>query len=90
MLHNRGMNRSRLVSLLFAGSAAAALAVFLLGAAPSPGTVSPPPVRDVKHVPPAAGQAAPDFTLRDQNGARVILSGARGHKSVLVFYRGYW
>jgi peroxiredoxin len=44
----------------------------------------------VKHVPPAAGQAAPDFTLGDQNGARVILSKARGHKSVLVFYRGYW
>jgi cytochrome oxidase Cu insertion factor (SCO1/SenC/PrrC family) len=84
------MNRPRLFSARFAGSAAAAVALFLLGAAPSPGTVSAPPARHVKHVPPAAGQAAPDFTLGDQNGARVILSKARGHKSVLVFYRGYW
>ena len=38
----------------------------------------------------AIGQQAPDFTLRDQNGKAVSLSAARGHKSVLVFYRGYW
>ena len=36
------------------------------------------------------GQQAPDFTLPDQNGKAVTLSAARGHKAVLVFYRGYW
>ena len=30
------------------------------------------------------------FTLTDQNGKTVALSAARGHKVVLVFYRGYW
>ncbi|MGZ7031292.1 MAG: redoxin domain-containing protein [Thermoanaerobaculia bacterium] len=40
--------------------------------------------------PPATGQQAPDFTLTDQNGRAVTLSSARGHKVVLVFYRGYW
>ena len=38
----------------------------------------------------AVGKAAPDFTLPDQNGKAVELSAARGHKVVLVFYRGYW
>ena len=38
----------------------------------------------------ALGQQAPGFTLRDQNGRAVSLSAARGHKAVLVFYRGYW
>ena len=36
------------------------------------------------------GQAAPDFTLLDQNRKPVTLSAARGQKAVLVFYRGYW
>jgi len=36
------------------------------------------------------GQEAPDFKLLDQNGRTVDLSAARGHKVVLVFYRGYW
>jgi cytochrome oxidase Cu insertion factor (SCO1/SenC/PrrC family) len=40
--------------------------------------------------PPGVGQPAPDFTLVDQNGKAVSLSAARGHKVVLVFYRGYW
>jgi cytochrome oxidase Cu insertion factor (SCO1/SenC/PrrC family) len=40
--------------------------------------------------PPAAGQAAPDFRLADQNGKPVRLSAARGRKVVLVFYRGFW
>jgi peroxiredoxin (alkyl hydroperoxide reductase subunit C) len=36
---------------------------------------------------PAVGQAAPDFTLRDQRGHEVTLSSFRGSKSVvLVFY----
>jgi peroxiredoxin len=38
----------------------------------------------------AVGQGAPDFKLLDQNGKAVSLSAARGHKVVLVFYRGYW
>ena len=36
------------------------------------------------------GQTAPDFRLLDQNDEIVSLSSARGHKVVVVFYRGYW
>jgi len=36
------------------------------------------------------GTQAPDFKLLDQNRKAVTLSAARGHKAVLVFYRGYW
>ena len=39
---------------------------------------------------PGVGQSAPDFTLSDAKGRPVTLSGARGSKVVLVFYRGYW
>jgi thioredoxin-dependent peroxiredoxin len=35
---------------------------------------------------PAAGSAAPDFTLKDQSGAAVSLSGLRGKWVVLYFY----
>lgn len=38
----------------------------------------------------ALGQQAPDFKLADQNGKATSLSAARGHKAVVVFYRGYW
>jgi peroxiredoxin len=38
----------------------------------------------------AVSQQAPDFNLRDQNGKTINLAAARGHKVVLVFYRGYW
>ena len=34
----------------------------------------------------AAGEPAPDFTLRDQDGEEVSLSGFRGRKVLLVFY----
>jgi hypothetical protein len=34
--------------------------------------------------------SAPRFTLTDQNGSEVRLSDLRGHKVVLVFYRGFW
>ena len=37
-----------------------------------------------------AGDAAPDFTLEDQDGKPVTLSDYRGKTVVLVFYRGYW
>jgi AhpC/TSA family protein len=39
---------------------------------------------------PSVGQEAPDFRLLDQNDQVVRLSSARGHKAVVVFYRGYW
>jgi len=45
----------------------------------------------VRESPVKAGDAAPDFTLQDQNGSKVTLSAARGQTPVvLVFYRGYW
>jgi peroxiredoxin len=34
----------------------------------------------------AAGEPAPDFTLRDQDGERVSLSDYRGRRVMLVFY----
>jgi peroxiredoxin len=40
--------------------------------------------------PPRVGDVAPDFRLFDQNDHLVRLSAERGHKVVLVFYRGYW
>lgn len=40
--------------------------------------------------PPGIGKDAPGFTLTDQHGKPVALSASRGHKVVLVFYRGYW
>jgi len=47
---------------------------------------------------PRVGQAAPDFTLPDQEGSPVTLSsllagggqGDRGGAVLLIFYRGYW
>jgi cytochrome oxidase Cu insertion factor (SCO1/SenC/PrrC family) len=37
------------------------------------------------------GEAAPDFTLVDQNGTQIRLSDFKGKSPVvLVFYRGYW
>jgi cytochrome oxidase Cu insertion factor (SCO1/SenC/PrrC family) len=38
----------------------------------------------------AAGQAAPDFTLTDQSGQPFHLADQRGHRVLLIFYRGYW
>jgi len=37
-----------------------------------------------------AGNIAAGFTLTDQNGQPFHLADQRGHKVVLVFYRGYW
>ena len=36
------------------------------------------------------GQAAPDFTLKDQSGNPFHLADQRGQKVLLIFYRGYW
>jgi cytochrome oxidase Cu insertion factor (SCO1/SenC/PrrC family) len=38
----------------------------------------------------AAGQFAPDFTLTDQSGQPFHLADQRGHRVLLIFYRGYW
>ena len=38
----------------------------------------------------AAGQPAPDFTLIDQSSQPYHLAGQRGHRVLLIFYRGYW
>jgi cytochrome oxidase Cu insertion factor (SCO1/SenC/PrrC family) len=38
----------------------------------------------------AAGQMAPDFTLKDQDDKDFKLSTQRGHWVLLFFYRGYW
>ena len=47
------------------------------------------PAADLNRV--KTGDAAPDFTLEDQDGKPVALSDYRGKKTVvLVFYRGYW
>jgi peroxiredoxin len=35
------------------------------------------------------GQAAPDFTLRDQHGQQVSLSSFRGRKAVVVMFYPY-
>jgi peroxiredoxin Q/BCP len=37
-------------------------------------------------MPPAEGDAAPDFSLPDQNGEKVTLSDLRGETVVLYFY----
>jgi peroxiredoxin len=34
----------------------------------------------------SAGEPAPEFTLRNQDGEKVTLSGFRGRKALLVFY----
>ena len=77
--------------------AAAALAIgFAANAFPvenSGPPLSPPPDsrgRLTSTGTPAVGQEAPDFRLLDQNDQVIRLSSARGHKAVVVFYRGYW
>jgi len=38
----------------------------------------------------AAGTVAPDFTLPDQSGQPYHLADQRGHRVLVIFYRGYW
>ena len=38
----------------------------------------------------ATGKPVPNFTLRDQDGKDFTLASQRGHKVLLMFYRGYW
>ncbi len=40
--------------------------------------------------PSASGQAAPDFTLPDQDGKPLKLSSLHGQPVLIYFYRGYW
>lgn len=55
-------------------------------------TASPQsPAGAMRSTPIGIGDVAPDFTLADQNGHKIILSDARRiGPVVLVFYRGYW
>ncbi len=41
-------------------------------------------------IPSAEGKAAPDFTLKDQNGNDFTLAKQREKWVLLYFYRGYW
>ena len=38
----------------------------------------------------AIGKKAPDFDLPRDGGGTLNLSGLRGRKVVLTFYRGHW
>jgi len=38
----------------------------------------------------ATGKPVPDFVLRDQDGKEFALASQRGHRVLLMFYRGYW
>ena len=38
----------------------------------------------------AVGQVAPEFSLKDENGATFDLARQRGNWVLLYFYRGYW
>ena len=38
----------------------------------------------------AAGTPAPDFTLSDQNAQPYHLADQKGHRVLVIFYRGYW
>lgn len=63
--------------------------VLLLSVAMCINAQSPNPTQ--RNTPVAVGDAAPDFTLENQDGKQITLSDARGKNPVvLVFYRGYW
>ena len=38
----------------------------------------------------AEGAPAPDFTLSDQSGQPYKLTDQKGHRLLVIFYRGYW
>ncbi len=38
----------------------------------------------------AVGRPVPQFTLQDQDGKDFPIAAQRGHKVLLMFYRGYW
>ncbi len=58
---------------------------------PQPASTAQQSQAAARTAPVAIGEAAPDFTLKDEEGRAVTLSAARGKMPVvLVFYRGYW
>ncbi len=59
----------------------------LLAAVPALGQNQPLPKPQTAS---AEGKTAPDFSLPDQEGRNIQLSSVRGHRVVLIFYRGYW
>jgi cytochrome oxidase Cu insertion factor (SCO1/SenC/PrrC family) len=68
-------------------TSALVLAALLFACAFSPGQEDSYPK---PQIPSAVGQAAADFTLKDQDGKDFKLSAQRGHWVLLFFYRGYW
>lgn len=38
----------------------------------------------------ATGTPAPDFTLSDENAQPYHLADQKGHRVLVIFYRGYW
>lgn len=70
-----------------------ALLLLFAVAAPAPSATSTQQAaaNEGRNAPVSAGGVAPDFTLEDQGGRKLILSAERGKRPVvLVFYRGYW
>ncbi len=85
------MNRFRWLAQIFVLALWASLAAIQANAqtklGPQDGAGLPP--ADLNRI--KVGDAAPAFTLEDQDGKPVQLADYRGKRSVvLVFYRGYW
>jgi hypothetical protein len=76
--------RLRAVATGSALLAAASTALFLLMVHVISYKLPPPPAELV------IGRQAPDFTLPDETGALVTLASRLEHKTLLVFYRGFW
>lgn len=83
------MNRRLFVLLFFS------LAIFAVNLTATAQTKLGPkddaklPASDLNRI--KIGEAAPDFTLENEDGKPVSLSDYSGKKTVvLVFYRGYW
>ena len=68
------------------GAMRTAIVLFLLLV----GLTATPQVLPKPQVPSAAGKPAPTFTLQDQQGKMFRLGSLRGHRVLLIFYRGYW
>ncbi len=71
-----------------------ALVIALMVGAGTPATLlaAVAPAPSVKRAAPVAlGDAAPDFTLEDQDGRKVNLAAEwKKRPVVLIFYRGHW
>ncbi len=72
---------------------AATMIAFLVLAVSCANKLKPPLSEDLRRrdTPIQVGEAAPNFTLSNQNDQKVTLSSTRGSMpTVLVFYRGNW